>query len=510
MQSTYASQQPAFRGGGSSGFTPATLPVAATGRWGSNFSSVTLSGSEVVSASDYTGNGATLTPSFAGTGAIEMTDNRIGSPTYGLKFWRFNRNQAMRFLAGAYTTTNMAVFMVMRQHTSVNGISFFSIGPSSADGTTVNTNTATLQASVSSGLAPYLKNANIVTTSDANKQDFIVGMQWQVIGANSGSGASSTRIYMNSKVATTSGPTNASATGGVIGAYAHTITAANIASTGAPSGAAIDVFEVVTFNAKLSNANADAVSAALMSSYSIVDSVNSLVLEGDSQTASFYPSNLPGNGPVNTMRIPAGWRVINSGVSGDGTQQLTTRRDATNSVHQTASMLPGENRLIVMVGVNDLGARTPLETYNQAPYSIVNLIGDAVNGYAARGYDKIYQAINISPANAALSAGILTLRTYLRNTTQFATDTGTTYGGNLEIIELPAVTSALLGTTVFDTASDALNYQLAAHPVDGTWNNDGLHPSTVNTSGRTGMRFMIQGGFDTDGGSGVGYESAFL
>jgi hypothetical protein len=285
--------------------------------------------------------------------------------------------------------------------------------------------------------------------------------------------------------------------------------------------------------------------------------------------------------------------LVNVAVSGNTTTDRVALRDATNSIHQTTSMLgganSGKNRVLMHIGINDIGttgtsytgsigpasnvltvatiatgntiglgdavggagvtagtvitglgtgtggvgtytvnnsqtvgpitftgARDASNIYNVSggTNSLVSLIGDATNGYKARGYDKIIVCVNIinSQTNAVtqLTRATTGLWARIRNITQFRTDTGGLTSNQLDYIDLPLITAgtgAYAGTTLFATASDALR-DSTSNANEFTWITGGLHPSGTNPAGRGGNLFMARGGV-WDGGVGEGYDAAF-
>lgn len=525
---------------GSSGFLP-TLPTVDTTnlvmRLQPDFSTVTKSGSTVLTASDLSGAGNNVAASALAnaTGPLEMLDTEPTSPGFGRKFWRFQRREAFAWATQSLTTTNMAVIFVMRHHWAFGG-AFFSIGTTAGAS---NTSGATLRAVTTNGEAPYVCNAAVSAKSaGAGSEKIIFGSQMQVVGAFSGSGAASSRIYMNQDFVTTAGPTNATFSGGAIGYYVHSPgTALGASPAGTDPYQTFDVYDVLVYNARPSNATADAIMAALQTGYGIPTIANSLVLDGDSITQGFYPPVLGGDTVSMQMRIPAGWRVINVGTSGNQTYQRVALRDQADSIHQTKAMLgganSGKNKLLMQIGINDIntgaaytasvtagvmdvtamsnvgeslnvgdgvsGSGVPANTvisslgtgtggvgtYNLsnsftitsrtlgAPRnadnvyngpngnnSQVKLIGDATNGYKARGYDKIIVCVNIinGQANAVtqLTRATTGLWARIRNTAQFLSDTGLS-SGQLAYIDLPLITAgtgAYAGQTLFATAGD--------------------------------------------------------
>ena len=504
--------------GASSGSGVPALPTVDTTnlvmRWQPDHSTVTKSGSEVTAASNLIAPGTSdLAPQAAGRGMIEGTDNQVGSPTYGRKYWRFDAAQAMLWTGTSISTTNMAVFVVARALRSSRGWTIFSIGASGAG----NTNGGLLRVSVTGNLAPWLINGSVTASSVAGASKHIMGCQPQVIGLSSGSGAGQGRMYMNSDALVVAGPFSATFSGGALGIYAHSPGAVN-------TWAEMDIFDVLVYNVRPSSAVADSIAAALQAGYGIPDITDSLVLDGDSITQGFpgdanpayqqTAASCPTGG--GWLEIPSGYRVLNVALSGNTTASLYARLTATNGPHSTAAMiggaLSGHNRIAFQIGINDLigSARTPANVYNEASVtnSICNLIGEATNGYRFK-YDKIYSCVNIATANATEQLDVDGLRILLRDTTQFRTDTGTT-STNLNIIDLPEITMGSLGgLKYFNTAALAGAGSTTVMPATAIFQNDGLHPTGTANIPHPGAEYMVRGGA-FDGGSGDGLNSAFL
>lgn len=495
-------------------------------RWQADWSTVTKSGAEVLTATNLITPGTSdLAGLAAGQGAIEMTETNPTSPMYGRKFWRFDSRQAMVWTLNSITTTNMAVFLVCRALRSSRGWAPFSIGASGAG----NTNSAVINISVTGGIAPWLRNcavsASSVATSTGNAAKHIMGCQPQVIGLSAGSGAGNGRWYMNNDVLTVAGPGSTTFSGGALGIYAH--------SPGTIGNwAEMDVFDVLVYNVRPSSAVADSIAAALVSGYSIPAITDSMVFEGDSITQGFPGDNnaayavtasscITGGG---WMTIPSGYRVLNVGKSGDETSHLYSRQIVANGPHSANAMiggpLSGHNRIAIQIGVNDAvgGGRTATNIYNEPAVtnSICNLIASATNGYKLN-YSKIFQCINIAfPGGTGVQASTLDpLRAMLRSApdtinTQFRTDTGTTT--NLDIIDLTQITMAtakVAGTKVFDTSALVSANTTLTNAADAIYQDDTLHPTGTSNITVTGNEYMVKGGA-FNGGSGNGLNSAFL
>jgi lysophospholipase L1-like esterase len=477
---------------------PAVPTTNLVARWQPDFSTITKSGSIVTAATDIVGS-FDLAEAAAGIGAIELTETEPTSPMFGRKFWRFNGAQSMAWTTLVLSSTNSSIWIVARSHRG-NAGTLVSIGPPGTNtaGGTINTTTG-------SNVAPFIRNAGVSASSAASgKEKIIFGCQPQVVGVVSGAGAASTRIYLNQDFVTVAGPFAGSWAGGQIGRYVFT-------GTGFQE---MDVFDCLIYNAKQSNTDADATAAALQTGYGISTITDSLVLEGDSITQGIN-SDGSANGPSRFVRAPAGWRVLTCASSGATTAIVSTRQLAADSVHSPGAMLggplSGRNHIMLQIGFNDIGSggRTAANVYNEPAVtnSIVSLIGNATNGFRLN-YDKVYSGVNIATGNGTFQPVIAALRVFLRDITQFRTDTGCTT--NLQIIDLPEITvGSLGGIKPFSTAALATANNAVNAPTTFIYQNDTLHPGGTNPVNRPGNKYMVQGGA-WDGGSGDGYEAAFV
>jgi len=345
---------------------PTVDTTSLVARWQADHSTVTKSGSEVLTATNIVSPGTRDLAAYAAThGCIEFTNNNPTSPMYGRKGWIFNSQQVMAWVDGSLTARTMSVFLVCQAlRTSVTQ-QIFSIGSVGAG----NTNSAILSAYVNSNSAPWLRNTTVsassVATSSGNAAKHIFGCQPQVIGVVGS--ATAARLYMNSDALVVGATATSTAkTGGMLGNYANTDPAL-IWGTAATLGtlAEMIVYDVCVYNVSLAGATADAIAASLQTGYGIPDITDSLSIEGDSIFAGF-----PGDTdnaykifPMNCITsqqwldIPAGYRVLNTAVSGNKTSDLYDQQIAANSAHSANAMiggpLSGHNRLVVQIGVND-------------------------------------------------------------------------------------------------------------------------------------------------------------
>lgn len=445
------------------------LPTTPAARWHAEYSTVGTNAGAVTSASDLQGL-ATASEGAAGIGPLALTDG------LGRKFWRFNGAQFLN-IAGSLVADQraLAVFVVARQHRASTG-SFFGIG-NAAQATTVNSGGAALNTSVSGNLPPYLRGSAISASSDAvNKARIIAGSQLQVLGVVSRTTANGgQRLYLNNDAASVA-QTGASFTrvaGAEIGRYPFSPGASG-------SWLLADIYEVCVFTGTLTNAQADAIASALVAGWNIPAITNQVVFDGDSITQGVgtvttgNQVSMRASEPGAAYALPASWRVVNLGVSGNRVADLVTRRDATNTMYD--NLLSGRNVVACQVGRNDLPTNTGLQVYNL----ILPLLNTAPTGYLQRGWEVV-QAVNIG-VSSSLAAENTNLRALLR-AAQFRTDTqtgpGQAFDGRLRIADLPLITSGA-GGTIFDTVADA---------TDTIWyQGDSTHPTDAGTQA------MVSGG----------------
>ncbi|MCF7702205.1 hypothetical protein [Loktanella sp. M215] len=359
------------------------LPMAAAARWHPGFSQVATQSGRVVSASDLQGL-AQVAASGAGLGPQALTDGQ------GRKFWRFAGGQFLDVAAGLVCgSRNMSVFMVARvpRHpASYNR--YLSMG-SQAQGTQVNTLGGPLETRVVSQSAGHVQAfGKLAYTASAGAEWLVPGAQKQVIGMTSGAGGQ--RLFLNERHVD------------VAAAYAATgIAGAEIGRYSWSPGAAVtwgvfDLYEMIVYTTALSNADAQAVTEALMGTHGIVPVTSQLVLEGDSITQ--------GTGDVTealscaavltepgTTHVPAGWRVINKGMSGNKVSDLMTRRDAANG--WATQRLPGQNVVAFEIGRNDWAANI---TAPQHYANVVSYLNKATTGVLQLGWTVHLQDVSMS------------------------------------------------------------------------------------------------------------------
>lgn len=445
------------------GASPTAFALAPTVHYHPNSQAATLDGSNRVTACpDLRGLAALSGIAFGGAtvGPVQMTDG------LGRKFWRFEGASYLLIAnaLNALSARGVTVLCVMRHHRTLTGNWFsprYSAYTDDATNTTYSGG-STLRSVVTSTSAPLIFGAGISSASARH----ITGSQMQVAGVASRTTANGgQRVYLNNDVASVaqSGVTAASCTGGVIGG----IPAASNAVTASGN---FDLYEFALWKGELTNAQADAAAAAMVSNWSIPAVVNGLLLEGDSITqgtgavTSGLNIAMRMTEPGGAFNVPSGWRVLNQGTSGNTIANVIARRDVANS----AASLPvpgGRNVVLCQIGRNDIPSRTGAATYAD----IVALFNTTTTGFLQRGWE-VREAVNIAVASS-LETENNNLRAALRNTAQFRADTlsgsGQLYEGKTGIVDLPLWT--VLGDTIFDTTTDA---------ADTNWYaGDNTHPS---------------------------------
>lgn len=409
---------------------------------------------------------AAATQGVAGAGPKELTD------ATGRRFWRFEGAEYLN-VAAALVADNRAcaVFLVGRQHRNGSG-HFVGLGNVAA-GTVANTGSTLINTAGAGGLPPYLRGGSRGAQLDPNHGGRVVaGSQLQVLGVVSRTSAQGDqRLYANGEVAAVGQNSigAAAAQGAEIGRYPF-------APGAAGSWAQFDLYELAIFTGVLANPQADAIAAAMVANWAIPAVTHQLVVEGDSITQGV--GDIPSgrslamllSDPGGASAAPAGWRVINMGVSGNTVPHLVTRRDAAETLY--GRPLPGRNVVMCQIGRNNLGAlgETGAAVYAQ----VVALLHAAGTGYLERGWE-VRQAVNIAVASS-LAAENEALRGRLRAPaflTDCAAGAGQAFAGRLGLVELPLVGVAGSGT-IFDTVADA---------GDPMWYQpDATHPSTAGTA----------------------------
>lgn len=427
--------------------TPPVLPMTVTARYHPDFSTITLDGTQVATASDLTGLADISAPT--GLGPTAMTDG------LGRAFWRFEGGSYLE-IADSLTLSsrNMAVFMVGRFHQVVTRTPVLSLGRQ-AGGNGTNTIRPALEVGINANSVPLPQTFSYPrNTSYPDMDKMVAGSQMQVVGmVGRGNTDGGSRLWMNNDRITVPQPYQVNAiTGAEIGRYAFSPGTAG-------SWGRFDLYELVIVDTAVSDTDGDTLVAELMTTYGIVPITNQLVLEGDSimrgtgDVTSGLCANMvltePGAG-----LLGADWRVINVASSGGTITQLAQRRDATHGWATTP--LPGQNVLVFELGRNDMlsGGQSPTQHYTNVVDYLTTDFGPTTSSILDQGWD-VRVMVNIASA-AALEPDITAYRALLRDPA-FATDTQTQAGGahagQLTLVDTDQITDA--GHTIFATPAEA-------------------------------------------------------
>lgn len=500
-----------------SGLSATTFALTPSVHYHPNSQTATLDGTNRVTACpDLAGLASLSGINYSGAtiGPVQMTDG------LGRKFWRF-RGADAAIIGNALTgLSNRAfgVFMVGRVHLAKNNVNFFSARYATYTDDTTNTapsGSLFRQALVSSA-APYLYGSSTGAFNDAtNGYKAIAGAQMQVMGVASRTTANGgQRLYINADCASVAqqSVSYTSCTGGLIGGIPAASNAITLGST-SPSNAGdyFDLYEFALWNATLTDAQADAISAAMVANYAIPAIDSQLVLEGDSitnaiTTALATDPTSSGNMAMimtdpSSLQVPATCRVLLRGTSGNTISSLVTRRDTTNPM--STALMPGgpsKNILAVQIGRNDVSESNGKMNSTQYYASLVALYNTASTGYLQRGW-KVVHVANIAGPAATVTTNLIAgedtiqkrleaIRVLVADTTNhvpnptFLNDcsagTGQAYDGQLTVLHLYDVTVG--GNTAFKTATDATN------TAAGYYDNDQTHLRLA------GEQLMVSGG----------------
>lgn len=459
---------------------------------------VTSSGGRITSITDRMGL-ANASEGSAGVGPLDRTDSQ------GLRVASFRGEEWMSIADTlVWATRAHTVFMVMRMPwaagSGASARDFISQGRNA--NTPPNTGRGPLGVDTVASRAPFINSNNKPSYLAPNHADLVVGAQIQVIGAASRPTASGAiRVYLNQETAdlAQSSVSVTGITGGEIGRYAFT--------PGSSGGwAAFDLYEVVIFAGTLTNAQSDAIAAALTANWSIPKITDQVVIDGDSLSRGIQvtPANAKSIwgydslGQMLTDRgsalaLPKTTRVVNLAVGGHKISNLVARRDAANSVY--GELLPGKNVLAVQIGTNDVNSdgKSAAQVYaDMVPY-----LNTTTTGVLQRGWSVVH-ALNIARSDNPSSSTILTTLRGLYRDPQYLIDTGTNaggaYAGKLSLVSVPDIDIGG-GVTPFLTSAT-----VSANP--DMFQGDGLHQSAA------AMAFWVSGGATPANGYSSALKSA--
>lgn len=446
------------------GITLASLPVTPAARWHPGFSTVVTSGGRVVSATDLMGL-AGLTEGAGGNGPQALTDAN------GRKFWRFQDSEFLN-IAAALVTDNRAVsaFFVGRHHRAGTPAPVL-WGGNVAQGSQLSGGGIVGVATASNG-APIFSGAGRSGSLDAtNARWMVAGSQMQVMGVVSRTTANGgITLWMNERKAFVGQNTIARPvlTGGEIGR--------NPTSTSVLGG--FDLYELVLYPSALTDPQGDTIQAALLANYAIPSVAHQIVMDGDSitQGTGAVTSGLSAAmilTEIGAGLIPANWRVVNMGLSGNQVADLVLKRDAATA-WAAYPVTGGQNVLAVEIGRNDFaGGLAAAQHYA----NVVAYLNTATTGVLQRGWTVRVMA-NIATSGMVVQTAYRALIREAQFLTDTQTQTGGAFAGKLSIISTDLIEDA--GQSVFLTAADAADTTYYA--------GDNTHPSLL------GARLRIDGG----------------
>lgn len=440
----------------------ASLPVVPAARWHPQHSTVVETGGRVTLASDLMG--------LADAGGTASQGPRAMTDALGRRFWRFEGSEFLTVAnALVYANTRQAsTFLVGRVHRGGSTNRFFAAG-SVAGGTNTANAGALLETWVAAQGAQCLGNSG----DAANRWRVMTGAQMQVMGAvRRLTAQGGNRDILNRGSASTGGQASlgqSNLAGAEIGRMAFSPGAAG-------TWASFDLYELVAYTRGLTDAEGLAVSAALADHWAIPEIAHQLVLEGDSimQGTGLVTGGLsaamvlsdPGAG-----FLPANWRVINRGTSGNQVTNLVARRDVANG--WPLALVPGgQNVLAFEIGRNDFVAGG--QTVAQHHASVTAYLNTPGTGMLQRGW-TVRQMANIARTNQAYR-DLIRQPQYLTDT---QTQPGGAFAGRLAIVSTDLIEDGP-GNTVFLTDAEAAD--LAYYVGDST------HPTVL------GARLRITGG----------------
>lgn len=460
-------------GGGNPDPTPAVLPITVTARWHPAFSTTTLDGARIATATDLTGLADASAPT--GAGPIAMTD-ALGRP-----FWRFEGDSYLEISdALTLSTRAMSVFMVGRFHQIAIRSTVFSLGRS-ATGTAPNTILASFEAATDKNSVPLLRAYSYPrNASYPTPEKMVTGSQMQVVGmAGRADADGGTTLWMNTDRITAPQPYSVTGVSGAeIGRYAHRPGASG-------TWGRFDLYEMIVVDNAVTDTDGDALVSDLMTAYGVIPITNQLVLDGDSIMQGTDPvtSGLradmvltdPGAG-----LIGPDWRVVNMASSGAQISKLLDRRDAT--LGWPAITVTGQNVLAVEIGRNDLsgsGAQNPVQHYANVVGYLTDDFGTSAQSILGYGW-TVRAMVNIGSA-VSLEPDINAYRALIRDPA-FAIDTqtgaGATYARQMQLVNTDQIMVG--GATVFADAADASDTTYYA--------GDSTHPNA------TGCALRVSGG----------------
>lgn len=443
-----------------------TLPTTPVFRMSAALSPQTVIGtpSRIVTIDDLIGSAHAVVT----TDVVGANGPRLMTDADGRKFMRFEAYQGLKMAnALSYNTQNMAVFMVGRVHRNASQPLFSMTG---------NTTAAWLGARHSVSDSPV----SAMTPRTAGKLPTVqypyaqYGAQLQVIGAASRTTANGAiRNYVNNNVGLAAQATSVTSAGSTaLGYYINTPPALGAMGE-------FDLYEIVAYNATMTNASADAIAAALTAAYAISDVTHQVVCEGDSITYG-WPAAINGSGNCISMALApilnnSNVKIVDFGVSGNllATGANIAARAATVDTATLLTNTSGARNIFMMMGgANDTTARTKAQIYadmitvctgilalNSASYT-VELVAVIPVPLAGSGRWQKFE-----DAGDGLWAMMRDTATFL---TACSANTGQAYEGLMSVLDVPALSSVFAD---HNAAGDTTYYY-----------TDGIHPNELGTA----------------------------
>lgn len=432
-------------------------------------------------------------------GPVQMSD------ALGRKFWRFSPAQYMlvtNALAGL-NHRQLCVFAVWRAHKVMRGeqIPLISTRYSSYTDDTSNTNRSNgyvcaWNSSAGAGQSSVgrLFNGTVdAFTAASNAGKMIPGAQLHVVGSNSRSTANGGgRFYINNDAADVaqSSLTGTGDIGAIIGGKATGTNGVTATYTG------FDLYELAVWKGTITNAQSDAMAAAMVSNWSIPAIDSQLILLGDSLTECIDTASttvIPADNMAVTLSapgaelVPTNYRVINAAVGGSavlteaygGVSLVAQRDDANGPLIYSYPGGPSKNIITINDGINDMRSSNANLSAAAHYANFVALLNTASTGYLQRGFSVVAVTPTAISGDSTGQSRILAFRDLLVNAStdaivsQFLTDvqanTGQAFDGLVSVLPLCKVQHG--GGTVFLDAADA---------SDTTYySGDGTHLTTL-------------------------------
>lgn len=437
---------------------------------------------------------ASAASALAAIGPVQMMD------ALGRKFWRFSPGQYL-IVANALTAINhraSAVFTVWRAHKVTKGedVALFSTRYSAYTDDTTNTNRTNgyllrwFSATGATQAVARLHSGTVdAFTASSNAGKMIPGAQIHVCGIASRTTANGgSRFYINNDAADAAQTslTGTADIGALIGAKGATGNGATATYT------AFDLYELAFWNQSLSNAQADAIAAAMVTNWSIPAIDGQLILLGDSITECIDTAStvvVPGDNIAVTLTapgaelVPTSYRVLNAAVAGSGVVSpftgiaLTAQRDdAAGPLLYLYPGGPSKNIITCNIGINDMRSSNGNLSAAAHYANFVALLNTTTTGYLQRGFRVVAVTPTAISGDTTGQGRIFSFRAMMIDpstdavASQFLTDvqanSGQNFDGLVSVLPICKIQAGSSGAIFLDTTDAA----------DTTWySTDGTH-----------------------------------